>query len=71
MSAEQVIDLVGDENDDVIVIDDSPKTSISEDSPMRDADRADEPELKPFEAQEPIPVDMDMEDDVIPISNQT
>lgn len=71
MSAEQVIDLVGDENDDVIVIDDSPKTSISEDSPMLDGDRVDDPEQKPFDSQEPIPVDMDMEDDVIPISNQT
>ncbi|XP_065075263.1 dnaJ homolog subfamily C member 7-like isoform X1 [Ochlerotatus camptorhynchus] len=71
MSAEQVIDLVGDENDDVIVIDDSPKTSISEDCPMQDADRADEPEQKPFESQVPIPVDMDMEDEVIPINNQT
>lgn len=74
MSAEQEVIDLSDENtnDEVIEIVDSPKASISEDSPMVDAGRADEiPEQKPFVLQEPIPVDMDTEEDVIPISNQT
>lgn len=82
MSTDQVIDLVTDENDEVIVIDDdSPKSSISEDSATMDAasaatiERAAEPavmEQKPFAAQEPIPVDMDLDEVIpIPISNQT
>lgn len=82
MSTDQVIDLVTDENDEVIVIDDdSPKSSISEDSTTMDAasaatiERAAEPavvEQKPFAAQEPIPVDMDLDEVIpIPISNQT
>lgn len=77
MSAEQVIDLVTDENDDVIVIDDdSPKSSISEDCSMDAAstERMAEPpvEQKPFASQEPISVDMDIEEVIpIPISNQT
>lgn len=81
MSAEQeVIDLVADENDDVIVIDDdSPKSSSSsDDSAAMEATSSERgPETpvvdqKPFAGQEPIPVDMDV-DEVLPIliSNQT
>lgn len=68
MSTEQVIDLVAEESDEVIVIDDSPKTSISEECPVEvnevDVDQ------KPFTSEEPIPIDMDL-DEIIPINNQT
>lgn len=67
MSSE-VIDLISDgdqDQEEVIVIDDSPKTSCSEDSPVKQ-------EEGPAAADEvPIMVvDMDV-DEVIPISNQT
>ncbi|XP_058814259.1 dnaJ homolog subfamily C member 7 isoform X1 [Topomyia yanbarensis] len=68
MSAEQIIDLVSDENDDVIVIDDSPKRSFSEDSLTEGNQQY--PDQAPFEADDHSPVDMDIED-IIPINNQT
>lgn len=66
--ASEVIDLISDgdqDQEEVIVIDDSPKTSCSEDSPVKQ-------EEVPAAADEApiLVVDMDI-DEVIPISNQT
>lgn len=69
MSAEQIIDLVSDENDDVIVIDDSPRrNNSSEDgaSPVVTT-RSDSDAMAKEEADDLIPVDMDIEENSIDI----